>query len=90
MASAGGLRPVNPFGPRIHLPAMLEQYLSNTQIENGPVLDSTPTHEDSALLDAYSRAVVAAAEKDHGGPVLSPQREPVDADRRPRSWRIGF
>ena len=42
---------------------MLQQLLSDTQIENGPVLDSTPTHEDSALLDAYSRAVVAAAEK---------------------------
>ena len=42
---------------------MLQQLLSDTQIESGPVLDSTPTHEDSALLDAYSRAVVAAAEK---------------------------
>ena len=42
---------------------MLQQLLSDTQIENGPVLDATPTHEDSALLDAYSRAVVAAAEK---------------------------
>src|SRR3954464_8264094 len=42
---------------------MLEQYLSNTQIENGPVLETGPLHQDSALLDAYSRAVVAAAEK---------------------------
>src|SRR5881398_1762402 len=42
---------------------MLEQYLSNTQIENGPVLETEPLHQDSALLDAYSRAVVAAAEK---------------------------
>ena len=42
---------------------MLEQYLSNTQIENGPVLETTPLHQDSALLDAYSRAVVTAAEK---------------------------
>ena len=42
---------------------MSEQLLSNPQIENGPVLDPTPTHDESALLDAYSRAVVAAAEK---------------------------
>lgn len=42
---------------------MLELSLSNTQIENGPVLDAAPTHADSALLDAYSRAVVAASEK---------------------------
>ena len=63
MAGAGGHRPLNPLGSLIHLPAMLQQLLSDTQIENGPVLDATPTHEDSALLDAYSRAVVAAAEK---------------------------
>jgi len=42
---------------------MLEEHLSNTHIENGPVLENTPAHADSALLDAYSRAVVAAAEK---------------------------
>src|SRR5579872_1893071 len=42
---------------------MLEQYLSNSQLENGPVLETAPLHEDSALLDAYSRAVVTAAEK---------------------------
>ncbi len=42
---------------------MLEQYLSNTQIENGPVLETASLHQDSALLDAYSRAVVTAAEK---------------------------
>src|SRR5881398_231064 len=42
---------------------MLEQYLSNTQIENGPVLETAPLHQDSALLDAYSRAVVSAAER---------------------------
>jgi S1-C subfamily serine protease len=54
---------LNPLAGSIHLPAMLEQYLSSTQIENGSVLDATPTHQDSTLLDAYSRAVVAAAEK---------------------------
>jgi S1-C subfamily serine protease len=42
---------------------MLEQYLSNTQIENGPLLETAAVHQDSALLDAYSRAVVTAAEK---------------------------
>jgi S1-C subfamily serine protease len=42
---------------------MLQQLLSDTQVENGPVLGATPAHEDSALLDAYSRAVVVAAEK---------------------------
>jgi len=56
-------RSVNPAHGQIHLPAMLEQYLSNTQIENGPVLETAPVHHDSALLDAYSRAVVTAAEK---------------------------
>ena len=42
---------------------MLEQYLSTTQLGNGPVLDPAPVHEDGALLDAYSHAVVTAAEK---------------------------
>ena len=42
---------------------MLQEYLSHTQIENGPVLEAAPVHQDSALLDAYSRAVVTAAEK---------------------------
>ena len=44
---------------------MLEQYLSHTGIqnENGPILESAVAHQDSAVLDAYSRAVVAAAEK---------------------------
>src|SRR5581483_8958286 len=54
---------VNPDAVSTHLPAMLEQYLSNTQIENGPVLDAARAPQDSALLDAYSRAVVTAAEK---------------------------
>src|SRR2546423_2299707 len=42
---------------------MLEQYLSTTHLGNGPVLDPAPVHEDGALLDAYSHAVVTAAEK---------------------------
>ena len=54
---------MNPVERSPHLPAMLEQYLSNTHIENGPVLETVPVHQDSPLLDAYSRAVVTAAEK---------------------------
>jgi S1-C subfamily serine protease len=43
---------------------MLQEFLSNTQLENGSVLDpAPPVHEDAALLDAYSRAVVVAAER---------------------------
>src|SRR5436305_13251227 len=44
---------------------MLEQLLSNNQIENlnVPVLETGGLHQDSALLDAYSRAVVTAAER---------------------------
>jgi S1-C subfamily serine protease len=43
---------------------MLEQYLSD-QVENVnvPVLETGGLHGDSALLDAYSRAVVTAAER---------------------------
>ena len=36
--------------------------LSSNSITPGPVLDSAPPNEDAALLDAYSRAVVSAAE----------------------------
>src|SRR2546423_573486 len=42
---------------------MLEQYLSTTQLGNGPLLDPAPVREDDVLLDAYSHAVVTAAEK---------------------------
>jgi S1-C subfamily serine protease len=42
---------------------MLEQFLSTGSLENGPVLQSTQPHPDSELLDAYSRAVVSAAER---------------------------
>jgi S1-C subfamily serine protease len=54
---------LNPAKCSAHLPAMLEQYLSHTQIENAPVLETAPLQQDAALLDAYSRAVVTAAEK---------------------------
>jgi S1-C subfamily serine protease len=55
-------RGLNPAKCSAHLPAMLEQYLSHTQIENAPALETAPLQEDAALLDAYSRAVVTAAE----------------------------
>src|SRR5438105_13270544 len=42
---------------------MLEQFLSTGSIENGPVLQGNQPHTESELLDAYSRAVVSAAER---------------------------
>src|SRR5256885_16578865 len=42
---------------------MLEQLLSTGSLENGPVLQNTQPHAESELLDAYSRAVVSAAER---------------------------
>jgi S1-C subfamily serine protease len=42
---------------------MLQQLLSNVSPENEPVLRSNPLHTDAELLDAYSHAVVSAAEK---------------------------
>ncbi len=62
---------------------MLEQSLSNTQIENGPVLETAPLHQDSALLDAYSRAVVAAAEK------VSPSVAKIEVTQAARRARNG-
>ena len=42
---------------------MLEQFLSTDVSQSGPVLETVAPYEDSALLDAYSRAVISAAEK---------------------------
>ena len=42
---------------------MLQQFVSSVSPENEPVPHSAPLHSDSALLDAYSNAVVSAAEK---------------------------
>jgi S1-C subfamily serine protease len=41
---------------------MLEQFVSTDVIQNSPVLEPAQ-HADAALLDAYSRAVVSAAER---------------------------
>jgi len=42
---------------------MLQQLLSNVPSENEPLLQGSPLHADAELLDAYSHAVVSAAEK---------------------------
>ena len=42
---------------------MLEQFVSTGSLENGPVLQTTQPRAESELLDAYSRAVVSAAER---------------------------
>jgi S1-C subfamily serine protease len=42
---------------------MLQQLLSSVSPENEPVLQGSPLHTDAELLDAYSHAVVSAAEK---------------------------
>lgn len=42
---------------------MLEEFLSTELDQTGPVLEPATPHEDTDLLDAYSRAVVSAAEK---------------------------
>ncbi len=49
---------------RLHLPAMLEQFVSSSALENGSGarVEAAPPADDS-LLDAYSHAVVSAAEK---------------------------
>jgi S1-C subfamily serine protease len=54
---------VNPSAPLLHLPAMLEQYLSSDSFASEAVLESIQPHNDAGLLDAYSRAVISAAEK---------------------------
>jgi len=45
-----------------HLPAMPERFLSSGPLENGPAFQPAPNSEHT-LLDAYSCAVVSAAEK---------------------------
>src|SRR5260370_12419226 len=56
---------VNPNCAHLHLPAMLQEFLSTDSIENksGIRVGATSPHADSSLLDAYSQAVVSAAER---------------------------
>ena len=54
---------VNPTVASLHLPAMSEQYLSAGPLGNEAGLPIDRPHADSSLLDAYSNAVVSAAEK---------------------------
>ena len=42
---------------------MLRQFLSSSTVDDGAVLHPVTSNGDDALLDAYSRAVVCAAEK---------------------------
>jgi S1-C subfamily serine protease len=42
---------------------MLEQFLSTASLESAPVLQGTQSHAEEDILDAYSRAVVSAAER---------------------------
>src|SRR5437763_17031144 len=62
--SSGQVR-LNPNPASFHLPAMLEQFLSSGTLgnESGLPIEPAPRHPDASLLDAYSRAVVSAAEK---------------------------
>src|SRR6185437_6178034 len=53
---------MNPIHTLVHLPTMLEQYLSSESLESVD-LPVAPVHPDAALLDSYSHAVVSAAEK---------------------------
>ncbi len=55
--------PLNPNKSFLHLPPMQEQFLSSPSFENTRLCPIEAPHSDSALLDAYSRAVVTAAEK---------------------------
>jgi S1-C subfamily serine protease len=57
------IRAMNPSRRRTHLPAMLEQFLSSGSLESAPVLQGTQPHAEEDILDAYSRAVVSAAER---------------------------
>lgn len=58
---------------------MLEQFVSTDINQNGPVLGTAPQHKDAALLDAYSRAVVSAAEK------VSPSVAKIEVTQAARS-----
>src|SRR5262249_31242524 len=58
----GPIWAVNPRVDTVHLPPMLQQYVSGP-IENGAILQTTSPVADYELLDAYSRAVVSAAER---------------------------
>src|SRR6266567_98886 len=56
---------LNPNCAHFHLPAMRQEFLSTGSIENdsGIPVGATSSHADSSLLDAYSQAVVSAAER---------------------------
>jgi S1-C subfamily serine protease len=53
---------LNPAACSSHLPAMLEQFVSGP-LANEAILQPAPRPQDQELLDAYSSAVVSAAER---------------------------
>jgi S1-C subfamily serine protease len=57
------LHRLNPNLSPPHLPAMGEQFLSSGPLESGSIPPPPQAHADFGLLDAYSLAVVSAAEK---------------------------
>src|SRR5438309_9783510 len=76
--------PLNPKSSRLHLPSMLEQFVSPNGLESGPAFQvADATHDsaihDSGILDAYSRAVVSAAEK------VSPSVAKIDVTQTGRT-----
>jgi len=54
---------MNPSARHGHLRNMVEHFLSANPVENDSILQGAPQNTDAVLLDAYSRAVVSAAEK---------------------------
>jgi S1-C subfamily serine protease len=54
---------MNPTMSILHLSVMFEQFVSSTPLEPGSFASSPPAVRDNDLLDAYSQAVVSAAEK---------------------------
>ena len=73
---------LNLLGCPDHLPAVPEQFLSAGPFESGPAFQPAP-NRDSALLDAYSRAVVSAAEK------VSPSVAKIEVTQNAGSTRNG-